>query len=670
MPDSQDTSTANRKSIFDDLYNPSREQLIGMLSEACEIEHNLMCCYLYAAFSMKTDESEGLTAEQAEKTRRWRSEIISVSIEEMSHLAIVANIMSAIGATPHFGRLNFPIAAGALPANMSVRLAPFDMAALDHFIFLERPENVDIKDSEPFVSSVHYTRSAIKQSKLMPVAYDYETVGHLYETIVDCLERLNEQYGEDCLFVGNKDRQIGPDITPLPGLMTVDNLQDAKAAIKTIVTQGEGAPEDCGKGHFARFLAIKKEYKDILHNQPDFEPGRPVAENPVMRKPPTPEGKVWITQPDAASIADFTNALYAHMLRLLAQAFGRSGGKQEKRVLINAATEMMYAMTPAAQGLTKLKANDKDDCNAGMSFATLRSSAPLPEQTDWKVLQSRFKEIVEVAETLTEIGADIAQSVALLKTTVSNFERESNKILAQINDEANNAESKKDDENTAEKTLMSDLDEDAKEVVKGEHLTLSFDGNKCIHARFCVIGAPKTFLANVEGPWLHPNQTHPDKLAAIALACPSGAITVVRIDGRPDEGAPEVNTIKIREDGPLAVHADITLNDVKDGFRRTLCRCGKSEAKPYCDGSHVQAEFSASGEPASRNIDMLDTRDGPLLVNTMKDGPLQISGALEILSGTGRNVERTQSVRLCRCGHSANKPFCDNTHAQVGFKAD
>jgi CDGSH-type Zn-finger protein len=49
---------------------------------------------------------------------------------------------------------------------------------------------------------------------------------------------------------------------------------------------------------------------------------------------------------------------------------------------------------------------------------------------------------------------------------------------------------------------------------------------------------------------------------------------------------------------------------------------------------------------------------------------LQVRGNLEITSGTGRVVARIQSARLCRCGASQNKPFCDNSHERIGFKSE
>jgi CDGSH-type Zn-finger protein len=66
---------------------------------------------------------------------------------------------------------------------------------------------------------------------------------------------------------------------------------------------------------------------------------------------------------------------------------------------------------------------------------------------------------------------------------------------------------------------------------------------------------------------------------------------------------------------------------------------------------------------------MLPVRDGALAIEPQVDGPLQIRGNLEITSGTGRVVARLTTARLCRCGGSATKPFCDGTHTRNGFRS-
>ncbi|HKQ29062.1 MAG TPA: ferritin-like domain-containing protein, partial [Burkholderiales bacterium] len=128
-----------------------REQLIHVLTEAAEIEHNLLCSYLYAAFSFKRGVDDGLTPLEAPVVERWRKLVLSVAIEEMGHLALVNNLLVAIGGSPHFNRPNFPVPPGYHPSGFTIRLTPFDRETLSHFLFLERPAGVPVPDGEKFV---------------------------------------------------------------------------------------------------------------------------------------------------------------------------------------------------------------------------------------------------------------------------------------------------------------------------------------------------------------------------------------------------------------------------------------------------------------------------------------------------------------------------------------
>src|SRR5947208_7289619 len=74
-----------------------REALIYMLCEAAELEHGIMCQYLFAAFSLKETVDEGLTAAQLEAVGRWKASIMRIAGEEMMHLALVQNLLSAVG---------------------------------------------------------------------------------------------------------------------------------------------------------------------------------------------------------------------------------------------------------------------------------------------------------------------------------------------------------------------------------------------------------------------------------------------------------------------------------------------------------------------------------------------------------------------------------------------
>jgi CDGSH-type Zn-finger protein/uncharacterized Fe-S cluster protein YjdI len=213
------------------------------------------------------------------------------------------------------------------------------------------------------------------------------------------------------------------------------------------------------------------------------------------------------------------------------------------------------------------------------------------------------------------------------------------------------------------------MSDGAVETVVGKKATIRFNSALCIHSRGCVLSQPHVFKANVQGPWIDPDAADPDALVRVAINCPSGAIQVERSDGGIGEAAPQVNTIAVRENGPLAVHATIELGGKLVGMRATLCRCGASKNKPYCDGSHVAAGFAATGEPATKPSEPLAARDGILNVTPFANGPLGVKGNVEILTGTGRTIDRIVSAALCRCGGSKNKPYCDGTHKTIGFVA-
>lgn len=210
------------------------------------------------------------------------------------------------------------------------------------------------------------------------------------------------------------------------------------------------------------------------------------------------------------------------------------------------------------------------------------------------------------------------------------------------------------------------------ETVKGRQVTVAFDGARCVHSRNCVLGRPDVFVPNVKGDWIHPDAAPPEVVLRLGLNCPSGAIRVWRNDGSASSDiTPVVNTLRLRQDGPLALEAPWRLRgEPQSSPRATLCRCGASANKPFCDGSHSAVGFTATGEPASKPSEPLMARDGVLDVVPQPNGSLRINGNLEVVSGTGRTISRTTQAFLCRCGQSQNKPYCDGSHKAAGFQAE
>jgi CDGSH-type Zn-finger protein/uncharacterized Fe-S cluster protein YjdI len=643
---------------------PTREQLIHALYEAAELEHNLMCTYLYAAFSLKDGEGEGLNAEEAEAVKRWRRAILDVAIEEMGHLAAVWNITAAVGGAPRFGRVNFPIDPGYLPAGIVVKLAPFNEDVLQHFIHLERP----VGSSEPDGKTFHYERNFKRNppvARLTPMGFDYETVGEFYDLMQQALDVMSERLGEKALFCGDPALQLSPAEIDLTGAKPVLCTKTAKEACAAIVTEGEGASEENPNSHFCRFRRIRDEFDVLKRKNPNFAPAYPAAVNPVLRRPPDPEGHVWIEDADAAAIVDVANASYQTMLRLMAYSYAVPSPDPEKAFAVDLAIDLMKALTLLGESAARRGAGPSNPhCNAGVSFTALRDAGMLLRgASSRRFFVERMGQLAKGAARLDLNDHRVARAEGLLKALATRAKRFEDFVEApQTPPKPVIAEASS---RPAPTTLV-----DGAEVVEGERITVISNGKPCIHSRYCVTGAPKVFLANVQGPWIHPDDMEVGALAAVVHACPSGSLQFRRRDGGAQEEAPPVNLVRTLEGGPYAFRGDLRIDGKPHGYRLTLCRCGASKNKPFCDGSHHEIGFDASGEPPTgEKTAMLAVRDGPIEIAPQTDGPLMVRGNMEIVSGTGRMVARVQAARFCRCGHSNTKPFCDGTHVKVGFKS-
>ncbi|MEP7126818.1 MAG: ferritin-like domain-containing protein [Byssovorax sp.] len=655
---------------------PTREQLVHRLYEAAELEHNLMCTYLYSAFSLRDPDSEGLSTEESAAVARWRAAILNVAVEEMGHLTAVWNITAALGAAPRFGRTNFPLEAGILPAGVVVRLAPFSAASLQHFIHLERPETSAEPEGEGFNPEFLFTRG-MAVARLTPMALDYETVGTFYATLGENLRAFVAHHGEKAAFCGDPALQLGPDEVALLAARPVVCLKTALAAFTAIVEQGEGAPEHSVGSHYQKFAAIREELAALLAVNPAFKPAFPAASNPVLRRPIRSEGRVWIEDERAAATVDLANTGYALMLRLLAYSYVVPRPRPEKALSVTLALGLMRAVTHLAEHAARLPAGPSNPgCNAGMSFTALRDSAPLlPGPSAAPFFLERLDQMVEAAKDLASDGDARAASalrilVDLAKRAARGFQSSTATtapVATALVAAAPVATAPVAEAPAGSPPVPTVID--GVEHIPGKKLTLLFEAKKCIHSRFCVTGAPSVFIANIKGPWINPDAIPVESLVEIAHVCPSGAIRYQRLDGVADESAPPVNLIGTREAGPYAFRGDLRLDGESIHTRATLCRCGASKNKPYCDGSHHEVGFAASGEPPTGTADMRPVRNGPLAIDPELDGPLQIRGNVEIVSGTGRVVARVTQARLCRCGGSKTKPFCDGTHARIGFKS-
>jgi uncharacterized Fe-S cluster protein YjdI/CDGSH-type Zn-finger protein len=137
-----------------------------------------------------------------------------------------------------------------------------------------------------------------------------------------------------------------------------------------------------------------------------------------------------------------------------------------------------------------------------------------------------------------------------------------------------------------------------RKTYRGDAIEVTFDLDRCIHVGECLLSLPEVFDLQ-RRPWIEPNAADPDMVAATVERCPSGALQYRRLDGGAGETHESTSVVPMRN-GPLRVTGDVRVH-FEDGTeevlpRATLCRCGGSARKPFCDNSHLKIGFQAPGE--------------------------------------------------------------------------
>ncbi len=411
--------------------------------------------------------------------------------------------------------------------------------------------------------------------------------------------------------------QLSPNEVDLKGAERVICLKTALAAFDAIVTQGEGAKNAAANSHFARFAAIRDEYRALLAANPEFRPAFPSAHNPVLRTPPRPENRVWLEDARASACVDLANARYALMLRMLAHSYSIVGPNPEKTLLVDIAIALMHSVTLFGERAARLPAVRRIP-TAMRACRSLRCATRRRCRRAASTRRFFIERLGELAGCARGLCGDADPRTLDAASRIEALAARAARDFTRVAAAASSAQPSRPvvppaSPPPAASTATADggqpRTEAGVEYIEGKDLTLLYEGRKCIHSRFCVTGAPKVFLANVVGPWIHPDEMNVDGLVEIAALCPSGAIRYQRKDGKPDESAPPVNLLSLREGGPYAVRADILLDGERIGYRATLCRCGASKNKPFCDGSHHTINFDATGEPPSTDkTAMLEVR--------------------------------------------------------------
>jgi uncharacterized Fe-S cluster protein YjdI/CDGSH-type Zn-finger protein len=142
--------------------------------------------------------------------------------------------------------------------------------------------------------------------------------------------------------------------------------------------------------------------------------------------------------------------------------------------------------------------------------------------------------------------------------------------------------------------------ERVRKVYRGRDVEVSFDLDICVHIGECLRGEPRVFDLD-RRPWVLPDAAEADQVAEVVRRCPSGALLYRRLDGAPQEEPDSPVRVTPLRDGPLLVTGAIEVRHeggtVETLPRATLCRCGESRHKPFCDNQHLAVGFRAPGLP-------------------------------------------------------------------------
>jgi hypothetical protein len=361
----------------------------------------------------------GVSWAQLELMRRWEADILLIARQEMEHLGLVANLLTAIGEAPHFLRPDFPVPSDYFPTYDPPSLEGFGVAALQRLVRLERPPSLSPSHAE-----------LAKEHGIDIDGPTRETVGDLYDEVLALFTALD---GPD-LFIGPPSAQrYSLEVIPVPlrgitlppeatlydvSFTPVTNLATAKQVINQIIEEGEGLPQDRETSHFGRLLEIVAELKTALAADPAFAPARPVLRNPTRAQ---------MTDPAALAVFDLFEDAYDAVILLLMRYFGQTDESAPEVAGLQQAVffPMMTAVVrPLGEILTQLPAGTDVAVRAGPSFTFGRRLAFLPHrEAAWALIGQHLAAMADTAAQLAGGGGYTAPLTERLGFVADNLAR-------------------------------------------------------------------------------------------------------------------------------------------------------------------------------------------------------------------------------------------------------
>jgi CDGSH-type Zn-finger protein/truncated hemoglobin YjbI len=640
-----------------------REALIYMLCEAAELEHGIMCQYLFAAFSLKQRADEGLSNGELAAVTRWRKAISHVATEEMLHLALVHNLLSAIGAAPHFGRPNLPAPAHHYPAGVNLTLVPFGEQALQHFIFLERPEGMEYEGAEGLDLPAHEAVPLMAERDIVPQPQDFATVGHLYRSIEQGFAHLCEKIGEQHLFVGPARAQAIPENFRWPELVTVTDLASAQKAIDTILEQGEGARGHWEHAHFGQFVQILDEYREMRLANPPFEPARPVM-FATVRRCEHDDTVPRIHERVTSRIGDLFNVSYEILLQIFERYFAHTEESDAQLGTLAEATIglMLRVLRPLGNLLTALPVGSEyPGMNAGPSFELFYENDYLMPHRDaaWAVLEERVREAANFCGLVQEIASGpVAAELAPVQDGLHGV---ADSLASHFGDwGARSRFARRPAQVTPNGQVVRALARRQASLARAVAATSATGaGRRRLVSLFKAARATLAEAGDGENAW---------RLLESVLRPLAEAVTDKSLRSRARGGRPAglEDAAPAGLDSPLwklAQEATKALAGWRGSPEQETLLMEATAALQDLALRHASPEQREGRLAILRDL----LADREQAIRCAHNGPYLVTNAERIRDWLGRELPTTPETALCRCGESRLKPICDGACASNGF---
>ena len=627
----------------------TREELISLLECASEFEHGLACTYLFAAYSLKNDASEGgLTEAQADIVRNWRQQIASVAVDKMLHLAQISNLLTAIGGTPRITYPSFSASASTDAASIEFTLEPFSRSTIDRSIVYERLESVIFLPYQPLTTDREPAQDSITSDT------SHTTIGGLYNKITKSFGTIPAEE----LFSGQPKAQANPGFLNLDKrLVAVTDQVSAEAAIAMII----GADAEGTSSKRDIWDTLRTEYEESVADaqQTDipFEPTRAVGKNPGAHLPEKNSESTAIIDPLTVAATDLFNSAYDMLLLMLTRLFSAIDKTDDdsKHLALVTLQFMSTVIRPLGEALTRMPADTASDPNrrAGPPFGIGGNISDVKRQgpaffgermwqlaidaTTLRTNPGLPTEILEATAGLQDLACQLAPAddVATIMATLKQLQAElESTIQASINGPylvtnvdtlknwlgesiptrpqmalcrcGNSANKPFCDGTHARIDFTSQKDPkrvpDHRDTYVGTAVTVFDNRGICAHSGFCTDRLASAFHAGKD-PFVVPSGARMDEIIRAVRSCPSGALSyaIGNTEARNQVDQTRAPSIEVSKDGPYRITGGIEIKDGQGndearaiGSSRehySLCRCGHSQNKPFCSGMHWYVNF-------------------------------------------------------------------------------